>query len=259
MILADSHLHLDRYNLTTVGLLLARARAAGVRYFLTVGVDLASSRRAQTRAWQCRNVYAAVGLHPTFLRPDLGPDDVAGLLAALRDLAQRSPAIVAIGEGGIDLLEAQAPLDLQRQAFRLQLQLARELRLPFILHQQNAEQECQQILQDERGTSGQGGDILVHYFVGDGESAKRWLELGCALSVGKPVTRSEQATLREAVAAIPLERLLLETDTYPLPGRTTEPADIRQIAEAVAKLKQLPLEAIAEETTANFRRLFRIS
>ena len=81
---------------------------------------------------------------------------------------------------------------------------------------------------------------------------------GCALSVGRPVTRLENTALREAVAAIPLERLLLETDTYPLPGRDTEPAHIVQIAQAVAEIKRLPVQKIAEQTTANFCHLLRM-
>ena len=89
-------------------------------------------------------------------------------------------------------------------------------------------------------------------------SACRWLELGCTISVGRPVTRLENIALRKAAEAIPLERLLLETDTYPLPGRTTKPANILQIAEAVAALKHISLETVAEQTTANFSRLLRI-
>jgi len=136
--------------------------------------------------------------------------------------------------------------------------------VPLILHQQgqSAELHCQAILQKMRQKRGQaarlGIPVIVHYFVGDLPGATRWLDLGCALSVGKPITRPENAALREAVAAIPLERLLLETDTYPLPGRTTEPAHLLQIAQAVADLKHLPIETIAEQTTVNFCRLLRV-
>jgi TatD DNase family protein len=248
--LADSHLHLDRYTDEEASAMLQRARQAGVTGFLTIGVDLASSERAIALAQQHAGLFAAVGWHPAFLRPGFGPREQE----QLRALAWYSSKVVAIGEAGIDLLDAQTPLELQQQAFSLHLQLVQELNLPLILHQQAAEHACQELLQQAYPARG----VVVHYFVGDLASARRWLDLGCMLSVGKPVTRPEHAALREAVAAVPLERLLLETDTYPLPGRTTEPAHLRQIAEAVAALKNLPLETVAEQTTANFCRLLRL-
>ncbi len=253
---ADSHIHLDRYTDADAEALLTRARQAGVSRFLTVGVDLTSSERAVLLAWQYAGLYAAVGLHPAYLTEDAA-SHIADYERRLRALAQHSE-VVAIGEAGIDLLEARAPLETQRQAFLLQLRLADDLKLPLVLHHQKAEAHCQETLEAARQESGRALEVIVHYFVGDSASAARWLALGCHLSVGRPVTRPENAALREAVAAIPLERLLLETDTYPLPGRDTEPADIAQIAQAVAEIKQLPLEAIAEQTTANFCRLFRV-
>ena len=248
--LADSHVHLDRYSPDEVNAMLQRARQAGVAYFLTVGVDLASSEQAVTLAQQHAALYAAVGWHPTYLGSDFSLADQE----RLRVLARQSSRVVAIGETGVDLLEAQAPLELQQEAFRSQVQLARQMGLPLILHQQKAESYCQDIL----SAAGAGKEVIVHYFVGDLASACRWLELGCTISVGRPVTRLENIALRKAVEAIPLERLLLETDTYPLPGRTTKPANVLQIAEAVAALKHVSLETVAEQTTANFCRLLRI-
>lgn len=230
--------------------MLQRARQAGVVYFLTVGVDLASSEQAALLAQQQAGLSAAVGWHPLYL----GPGFSVHAQNQLYELARQYPGVAAIGETGIDLAEAQAPLELQQDAFRLQVQLAQQVGLPLILHHQKAESYCQDILR----AAGAGKDVIVHYFVSDLASACRWLDLGCTLSVGRPVTRPENIALRKAVAAIPLERLLLETDTYPLPGRTTEPADVRQVAEAVAALKDIPLETVAEQTTANFCRLLRI-
>jgi TatD DNase family protein len=250
LILADSHIHLDRYSANEGSALLQRAREAGIAYFLTVGVDLASSKQAALLAQQHAGLYASVGWHPLYLGSGFSLNDQA----RLHELARQYPKAAAIGEAGIDLAETQAPLEIQQHAFRLQVQLAQHLGLPLILHQQKAESYCQDILR----AAGAGKEVIVHYFVSDLASACRWLELGCTLSVGKPITRPENIALRKAVAAIPLERLLLETDTYPLPGRTTEPADVRQVAEAVAALKDIPLETVAEQTTANFCRLLRI-
>jgi TatD DNase family protein len=255
---ADSHIHLDRYTDEEVAALLLRARQANVTHFLTVGVDFASSERAVSLARQHPGMYAAVGLHPAYLEEDASSNADAHQ-ARLQALAQRSSEVVAIGEAGIDLLDAQASLETQRSAFRWQLQVAHRLKLPLILHNQRADAYCQELLQAAMQETGQALAVIVHYFVGDLPSAAHWLDLGCTLSVGKPVIRSENAALREAIASVPLERLLLETDTYPLPGRATEPAHIVQIAQAVAELRQLPITKIAEQTTANFCHLFRIS
>jgi TatD DNase family protein len=254
---ADSHVHLDRYTDAEIAALLLRARQASVTRFLTIGVDLASSERGIRLARQHPGLYAAVGLHPAYLDADFS-SNASVYRTRLQALAQRSPEVVAIGEAGIDLIDAQAPLDMQRLALRLQLQLAHELGLPLILHNQGADTHCQEMLHAEMQATERAIGVVVHYFVGDLASAKRWLDLGCFLSVGKPVTHPENSALREAAASIPLERLLLETDTYPLPGRTTEPAHIAQIAQAAAAIKQLPIAKIAEQTTANFCRLLRI-
>ncbi len=248
MLLADSHLHLDRYSNEEISALLSRAQQARVTRFLTVGVDVISSEHAILLARQYTGVYAAVGWHPAFLQAPLDISEQT----RLRTLAKSAPQVAAIGETGIDLLDATTPLDIQQQAFHFQLQLAQEMGLPLILHHQGAERQCQELIREARTDT----RIIVHYFTGDLASARRWLDLGCFLSVGKPVTRAENHALREAISALPQERLLLETDTYPLPGRTTEPAHIRQIAEAVAMLKRSSLETIAEQTTANFCRLF---
>lgn len=252
---ADSHVHLDRYSDAEVAILVQHAHQAGVNQLLTIGTDLPSSARALQLARQHPGISAAIGLHPAFLSPTSLEHDLARLDALAH---HHRAAIVAIGESGLDTLEAAAPPEIQERAFRFQLRLARELALPFILHQQGAEQRCQHIIQDEQqNSSGASVPIIVHYFVGDTQSARRWLALGGFISVGKPVTRPEHAPLRQAVVDLPLDHLLLETDTYPLPNRTTEPAHIPQIAQAVATLKHVSLETIAEQTTANYRRLFR--
>src|ERR1051326_1152185 len=206
---ADSHIHLDHYTNEEAAAMLLRARHARVTRFLSVGVDFASSERAILLAQKHPGLYAAIGLHPTFLTEDF-TSQIPFYQERLQALAQHTPEVVAIGEAGIDLLEAHVPLEVQRQAFRLQLQLAYDLKQPLVLHNQGAELQCQEVVQSVAQERGEPLAVLVHYFVGDLASASRWLALGYYLSVGKPVTRLENPTLREAVAAIPLERLLLE-------------------------------------------------
>ena len=158
--------------------------------------------------------------------------------------------MAAIGEVGLDDTAAGAPLPAQEALFSACLGLADELDLALSLHVVGAHRRAQAIL-----AAGRTYRAVVHYFQGDAELAERYLALGCFISVGKPVTRTDRARLREAVARIPLDRLLLETDTYPLPGRTTEPRDVAEICRAVAELRGLPCEKVARATTANYLRL----
>lgn len=259
---ADSHIHLDRYADADAAALLERAAQVGVAACLTVGVDLPASRRAITLAERFGaryGVYAAVGLHPAFLATG-DPRSIDRDLGQLKSVAQSSPArVVAIGEIGLDTLDATVTLDMQVYAFTAQLHLANDLGLPVVIHVQGAEATAR--AQALYATTPARLGAVVHYFVGDLAVARRWLDLGCHISVGRPVARLEHADLRAAIASadLPMERLLVETDTYPLPGRTTEPADVVAVAAEVATLKRLPREHVAHQTTANFMRLFRLA
>jgi TatD DNase family protein len=242
--LADSHVHLDRYRSREVDAMLTRARRAGVRRFLAIGVDQATSEAAVTLAGR-RGVGAAVGLHPTRVERRASAD----LPTWLRALARR-PGVVALGEVGLDA-NGSTPLATQ-EAFLLGcIQLARAHQLPLCLHVVGAHEQAQALLRAEPPPA-----AVVHYFQGDPSLARAYLDLDFYISVGKPVTRPERAEVREAVREIPLDRLLLETDTYPLPGRTTEPADVALIAQAIADLRGVSVGTVARATTANYRRLF---
>ena len=243
--LADSHVHLDRYDEDELVSMLDRARAAGVERLLTVGVDRASSLAALSLAAQHAGVLAAVGIHPRRVAEVDGPEHVIWSLAMLGGM-------VAIGEVGLD---ADGP-DIEEQAYFLDacLDLADEVRLPLVLHVLGPP-EVHALALQRLGTRAPV-EAVVHYFVGDAELAGRYLEIGCDISVGKPATRPENAALREAIGTVPFERLLLETDTYPLPGRTTEPRDLPTVRDAVAELRGVAPAVVAERTAANFERLF---
>lgn len=242
--LADSHVHLDRYPPRAVNAMLARARGVGIRHFLTVGVDEATSRAAVVLARR-RGVQAAVGVHPTRLGDLAEP----GVPTWLRKLSARR-GVVAIGEVGLDETSA-VPLADQERFFAACLELAAKCDRALVLHVVGAHRRAQALLAKQRPPR-----AVVHYFQGDAALAFSYLELGCDISVGKPATRPDRVALREAIRQIPLERLLLETDTYPLPGRTTEPADVVEICKAVAELKGVGPGEVARATTANYWRLF---
>lgn len=252
---ADTHVHLHAYA-DPAGLL-ERAAAVGVDRVVGVGVDLTTSRRTLAVARQARlrresgsgwpTVIAAAGLHPSYLRclPS------AATYSALAELAGDS-LVGFIGEIGLDTVEANLSLPMQALVFRTQLALARQLGKPVNLHVRGAVDALLDILSAD-GLPESGA--VFHYFTGDAALAERLLAAGLLLSVGKPVTRPENAELRAAVPFIPLDRLLLETDSYPLPGRTTEPSDLPSVAQSVAALRGVPIETVAEATTGNLRRI----
>ncbi len=268
MTLIDTHAHLDFPNFDADrAAVVERARAAGVMAIVNVGADLASSRRAVGLAEQYRTIYAAVGIHPH----DAKKLDGAAL-AELRDLAQH-PKVVAIGEIGLDFYRDLSPREAQRRAFRAQLAWAAKLAKPVIIHDRDAHGEILEILADwatglgdsplagaRDGSAGRLG--VLHTFSGDLEMAERAIELGFYISVSGPVTYKNARQLPDIVQALPLDRLLVETDCpflapYPHRGKRNEPAYVRLVAERVAELKGIPVDELAMATTANAQHLFK--
>lgn len=256
----DSHCHLDSPQFKKDrAQVLARARQAGVKLIIVPGVDLPSSRQAVALAQQHAEVVAAVGVHPH----DAKTLDAAAV-SELRDLA-RQPQVVAMGEIGLDYYRDLSPRDVQRRAFKVQLELAAELNLPVIIHDRDAHEDVSAMLRDwrsplnvERSTVG-----VLHSFSGDAALAERVLELGFYLGVSGPLTYPNAEKTRAVVKAAPLERLLIETDApYLAPqaqrGKRNEPAYVRYVAQAIAAIKTLTIEQVIEQTTRNASCVFRI-
>ena len=247
----DSHCHLN-FPAFTADLMavLERAGRAGVRRMLVPGTDLASSRRALELARQYPEIYAAVGVHPNSVARFGEP-----LLAELRALA-RHHRVVAIGEIGLDLYWKAVPLAEQEAAFRAQLQLAVELDLPVLIHNRDAHEQIRAILSDAPRPRG----VVLHAYAGDAALTEWAVGSGFYLSIGGPLTYKKNTELGELFAALPLEQILLETDAPYLPpqahrGQRNEPAYLRAVAEKLAGLRRLPLEKIAQTTSANVARL----
>jgi TatD DNase family protein len=243
--LADSHVHLDRYPSGAVPGILERARAAGVGLLLNAALDLETSRRAADLAQLYPDVRAAVGVHPRWLHRE---DPRQALAEMEREL--RAGRAVAIGEVGLEYAAGTAPPDVQQAFFAACLGLAQRLDVAVALHVVGADEDALRLLAE-------AGPVraVVHYFQGDAALSARYLAAGCSISVGKPVSRPENAALRAAVREVPLDRLLLETDSYPLPGRTTEPRHVADVCQAVAELRGEPVALVASVTTRNTRRL----
>ncbi|MEZ4485725.1 MAG: YchF/TatD family DNA exonuclease [Syntrophotaleaceae bacterium] len=251
----DTHAHLDSGRFTAdLPQVLDAARAAGVRYILTIGCDLASSRAAVELAARYPEVYAAVGIHPHDAQQ---VDDQA--LDELKQLA-RQDKVVAIGETGLDYYRDHCPRDIQQSAFRRQIALAREVELPIIVHDRDAHQDVLRILQEEQAQ--QVGGVL-HCFSGDQAMARACIELGFFISFPGTLTYPNNQALREVAEAISTDHILLETDCpYLAPqvrrGKRNEPAYLRHTAEELARIKGLSLADIARVTSLNAFRLFGI-
>ena len=250
--LVDTHAHLhDPAFDADRALVLARARAAGVTRFLTIGTDVATSEAAVLLAAAEPDVYAAVGIHPH----DAGTAEAAALgrIAALA----RAPKVVAIGELGLDYFRDHSPRPVQRTALVAQLALARAVGKPVLLHCREAHADLLDICRAE--DVGAVGGIL-HCFSGDLEVARRGMELGLLISIAGPVTYPSARRLAEVVRALPLDRLVVETDCPYLPpqpwrGQRNEPAYLPATAARVAELLGQPVATVAAATTANAVRL----
>jgi len=255
LILVDTHAHLDSHKFKDDRAeIISRALAAGVQAIVTVGVDLKSSRATVALAQEHPGIYAAVGVHPHDAS-HLGHDEL-GELARLSE----QPQVVAIGEIGLDFYRNLSPPDSQREAFVTQLELAHKVNKPVIIHDRDAHVQVLSILRDKaRGLRG-----VLHCFSGDYDMAVQAMEMDFYLSFAGPVTFQNARRLQELVRRLPLERMLVETDCpylapHPHRGRRNEPAHVRLVAAKIAELKDLPLEQVAEITTANARRLFGLA
>lgn len=251
--LIDTHCHLDMSAYAAdCEAVLARALAAGVSRIISVGIDLASSRRAIELAEQYPGVYATVGVHP---------HNVAELSAAdyaeLRGLC-RHAKVVAYGEIGLDYVKNYAPVSLQKEHFRRQVALAGELQLPVVVHDREAHDEIMEILEGAAPFPAGG---VMHCFSGDGAFARRVLALGFHISIPGVVTFAKAEMLQQAVREIPLGSLVLETDgpflaPVPYRGKRNEPRLLLFTAQKVAELKGISLAEVALQTTRNAVRLF---
>ncbi len=256
MHLTDSHAHLDFDQFDgDRDAVIQRARDAGLVAIINVGTDLASSKAAVALAEKHDFIYAAVGFHPHDAK-----HVNARVLDQLRVLT-RHPKVVAIGEIGLDYYRDRSPRPAQRQAFADQLALAAEMELPVIIHSRDGNCRAHNdVVEQLRGWKGRG---VLHSYSGGPERLDEVLELGFYVSISGPVTFPKADRLREAAAAAPLERLLVETDCpflTPVPrrGRRNEPALVRHVVEAVAQARGAPAETVAQATADNLAHLFDI-
>jgi len=263
MPLTDTHCHLDfEWFDTDRDLVVERALAAGLERLLNPGIDFESSRKALRLADAYTIVRVAVGFHPN----DAEKWDVSSL-AAIRELAAH-PAVVAIGEIGLDYYRNRASRERQIQVFREQLDLAAELALPVIVHCRDASSDTLQILcawQEELARAAHplaDKPGVLHAFSGSLEDALRMMQYHFFLGVDGPLTYKNAEGLRSIIAAVPLDSLLVETDSpfltpHPFRGSRNEPENVKYVVEKLAAISNLPGSTVEEKTTANAGRIFQ--
>jgi TatD DNase family protein len=255
LMLIDTHAHLDDARFDgDRDAMIARAREAGVDTFVTIGCDLATSRAAVELADRYPFVYAAVGVHPHEVK-HIGDD----WYDDLQRLAKH-PKVVAYGEIGLDYHYNYSPPKLQRDRFREQIGVARDLRLPIVIHTREAQDDTIAILKEEKAAEVGG---VFHCFSGDTWLAKDALDLEFFLSFSGVITFQNATMLRDIVKTVPMDRILVETDSpylTPAPhrGKRNEPAYVRLVAEKIAAIQGMTTDKVAELTSHNAHRVFRI-
>ncbi len=253
----DSHCHLNMIDLNlfdnNMNNVLLAAKDLGVEKFLCVAVDLTHDEELKALADQFDNVYISAGLHPNESETTVLDIDLLKRQAA-------HPKVVAIGETGLDYHYNQGDLTWQRERFRQQIQLAKELKLPVIIHTREAQEDTIAIMKEEN-ISDVG--FVMHCFTENWDMAKRALDLGGYISFSGIVTFKNATSLQDVAAKVPLDRLLIETDCpyltpVPYRGKPNQPGYVRYVAEFIADLRQTSLTNIAEVTTQNCKDLFKI-
>lgn len=250
----DSHCHLNYKGLIeTQGEVLDRARAAGVETMLNISTRESEWGDVIATAERNADVWATIGIHPH--EADAHPDvDTAKLIAAAQH-----PRVVGIGETGLDYYYDHSDRAQQRASFRAHIAACRETQLPLIVHTRDAEADTAEILADEMAKGSYPG--VIHCFTASGAFADTALALGLYISISGIVTFKNARDLQETAARLPADRLLIETDSpflAPIPhrGKTGEPAFVADTARFLANLRGVPVEELAEQTSANFRALF---
>lgn len=246
--LVDTHVHLnaDQYE-QDVDAVIKRAREAGVSRFVVIGFDTKTIDRTMELIETYEDVYGVIGWHPVDA-VDCTDED----LARIESLSEH-PKIVGIGETGLDYHWDKSPKDVQKEVFKKQIELAKRVKLPLVIHNRNATGDVVEMLEayDAKEVGG-----IMHAFSSSKEIADRVLALNFMISLGGPVTFKNAKEPKAVAQHVPLEKLLIETDApyltpHPYRGKRNEPFYITLVAEEIARLKGLEIETVAEQTTQN--------
>lgn len=252
--LVDSHCHLDHFSEAEIEDILRRAAEAGVGEMVTIGVRMAQAETVKSIAQRFAQVWGTVGVHPQNVGEGPLPE-VAEIVAAADH-----PKVIGIGESGLDYFYDKAPREVQQEGFRRHIRAARETGLPLVVHARDADADIAAILREERANG--PFDFLLHCFSSGRKLAEEAVEMGGYLSFSGILTFPKSQEIRDIARDMPADRLLVETDSpylapAPYRGKRNEPSYVPHTARVLAEVRGLSPEAMAESTTANFRRLFK--
>lgn len=255
--LFDTHAHLNSDTFTdTVGEVVTRAKEAGLVGIGVIGIDVKTSRRAcELAAVYPGYLHAVVGIQPNSAA-EAKPED----FSAIEEMAGM-PGVRGIGETGLDCYWDDTPIELQHEYFDRHLELARQTRLPIVIHMRES---CELVIEQLRNQSGTLPNCVMHSFTGNVDEARRCLDLGLMISLAGMVTFKKNDALREVAKMVPDDRLLIETDSpylspEPMRGkRPNEPARVAHTLECLAKVRGVSREQLAELTTQNAKRFFQL-
>ncbi|MGM0123387.1 TatD family hydrolase [Enterococcus sp. AZ194] len=251
----DTHTHLNAEQFADdIPETIQRALELGVTEMAVVGFDTPTIEKSLELSCDYDFIYSIIGWHPT---------EAGSYTKEIEERLQQQltlPKVVALGEIGLDYHWMEDPKEVQERVFRRQMAIAREMNLPISIHTREALEDTYRILKDEKVQTIGG---IMHSFSGDAEWAKRFLDLGMHLSFSGVVTFKKAVEVQEAAMVVPLDKLLVETDApylapVPYRGKRNEPGYTRYTAEKIAELRNIPLEELAQKTTENAHRLFRL-
>jgi TatD DNase family protein len=253
-VFVDSHCHLDFPDLAgDLPHVLEAMRENAVTHALCIGVEMEAWPRVHALAVGHANLYASVGVHPDYIDQ---VEPTADLLVA----KSREPKVVAIGETGLDYYRLEGDLEWQRERFRTHIRAARTSGKPLVIHTRAAAADTLAIMREERASEAGG---VMHCFTETWDVAQAALDMDFHISFSGIVTFKNSTALKDVACRVPLERMLIETDSpylAPVPhrGKRNQPAWVKHVAEEIARLREVPVETIASATSTNFFRLFKV-
>ena len=248
----DSHCHLDYEPLISdINKIILNAKKNNVTNLLTIGTSLESSKRVLEIVEKYENVYGAIGIHPNSTTNNLSD------LNELVDIKKKSKKIIAFGETGLDYFYKRSEKNDQIQSFEKHIQFAISEKVPVIIHTRDSDEDTISIIKKYYTKT----KFLIHCFTGSLDFAKNLLDLECLISFSGIITFKKSTDLRNVVKYVPMEKMLIETDSPylspdPFRGKSNEPANVKIVAKNVALIKGISFEAVASTTTRNFKNFF---
>ena len=248
----DSHCHLDYEPLINdINKVLLNAKNNNISHLLTIGTGLDSSKKVFDIVEKYENIYGSIGIHPNSTTNHLADLD------ELLSIKKKSKKIIAFGETGLDYFYKRSEKKDQLYSFEKHIEIAISEKVPVIIHTRDADEDTLSIIKKYHLKS----KFLIHCFTGGLKFAKKLLELGCLISFSGIITFKKSSDLRNVVKYVPIEKMLIETDSPylspdPFRGKSNEPANVKIVAETVASIKQITFEEVASSTTKNFKNFF---